>query len=40
MRRQGFDHLSEVKAAILEISGNLTVEPQHPTPGEDNQIFA
>lgn len=37
LRRQGFENLSEVKAAILETSGNLTVEPQHPTAGEDNQ---
>lgn len=28
MRRQGFEELSEVKAAILETNGSLTVERQ------------
>lgn len=37
LRRQGFETLSEVRAAILETSGNLTVVRQHPTTDEDNQ---
>lgn len=37
LRRQGFDRLSEVKAAILETSGTLTVDRQDTTAGEKYQ---
>jgi uncharacterized membrane protein YcaP (DUF421 family) len=37
LRRQGFDSLSEVKAAILETSGTLTVERQDTTADEKYQ---
>ncbi|MBD2102712.1 DUF421 domain-containing protein [Leptolyngbya sp. FACHB-261] len=34
LRRQGFEDLSEIKVAILETSGSLTVEPQRPSQDE------
>ena len=37
LRRQGFDSLAEVKAAILETSGTLTVEHQDTTADEKYQ---
>jgi uncharacterized membrane protein YcaP (DUF421 family) len=37
LRRQGFDSLSEVRAAILETSGTLTVERQNPTTDDEYQ---
>lgn len=37
LRRQGFESLSEVRTAILETSGNLTVVRQQPSTDQDDQ---